>query len=109
MATTQERIEQLKQMQRRPSTPGDLLADLLDCNAITQGEAARRLGIRRQTVNDLIRGKRALTPDMAYRLGRLFGGGPELWLNMQQQVDLWDALHLDASAYEFIEPVQNAA
>jgi plasmid maintenance system antidote protein VapI len=40
---------------------------------------------------------------MAHRLGRLFGNGPQLWLSLQQQVELWDALHMDVTAYESIE------
>lgn len=109
MATAAQKVEQLKKMTRRPSTPGDLLADLLECNGLSQGEAAARLGVTRQTVNQLINGKRALTPDMAQRLGRLFGGGPELWVLMQQQVELWDALHADSKIYESITPLETEA
>lgn len=109
MATEWEKIEQLKKLQQRPATAGELLADLAECNNLTQGELAQRLGVGRQTINELIRGKRALTTDMAHRLGRLFGNGPELWLNLQKQVDLWDALHIDTGAYGFIEPLRDAA
>jgi antitoxin HigA-1 len=109
MATEQEKIEQLQRMTRRPSTPGAVLADLMECNSLTQSEVAQRLGVTRQTVHEIIHGKRALSPDMAHRIGRLFGSGPALWLNLQKQVDLWDALHMDASAYAFIEPLQHAA
>ena len=102
-------IESLKRMSRRPSTPGDLLADLMEANGLTQGEVAERLGVGRQTVNHLINGKRSLTPDLAQRLGRLFGNGATLWIRMQQQVELWDALHTDLSEYEEIQPLSRAA
>ena len=108
MATEQEFIEQLKKMQRRPSTPGDLLEDLMACNSLTTSDVAKRIGVSQQILNDLICEKRALTPDLAQRLGRLFGGGPGLWLKFQQQVDLWDALHMDQSQYEDIEPLPRA-
>ncbi len=108
MATEQERIEQLRKMQHRPSTPGDVLADIIDEIGMTQSELARRLGVSRHIVSELLKGKRAVTPDMAHRLGRLMGNGPNLWLNLQKQVDLWDALHMDQSQYEHIEPLPRA-
>ncbi len=109
MADSDAYVESLRKMSRRPSTPGDLLADLMESNGLTQNEVAGRLGVGRETISHLINGKRSLTPDLAQRLGRLFGGGPALWLRMQQQVDLWDALHADQSAYEEIKPLQKAA
>jgi antitoxin HigA-1 len=44
-------------------------------------------------VNELLNSKRAVTVDTALRLGRVFRTSPELWLNLQRTVDLWDALH----------------
>lgn len=76
----------------RPAHPGEVVADLLADAGLTQGELALRLGISRQSVNALLRGRRAVTPDMAHRLGRFFGNGPELWLSLQANVDMWDAL-----------------
>lgn len=102
-------IEQLKAQTRRPSTPGDLLEDLAESVALNQGELATRLGVSRPSVNELIRGRRRLTHDMAHRLGRLFGNGPEIWLKFQANLDLWDALHADTSPYESIEPLKEAA
>ena len=52
---------------------------------------AEALGVSRQTVNELLRGWRALSPAMALRLSRLFGNSPEFWLNTQWAVDLWHA------------------
>jgi addiction module HigA family antidote len=43
-------------------------------------------------VNELLRGRRAVSPEMALRLGKLFGNSPEFWLNPQRAVDLWDAM-----------------
>jgi addiction module HigA family antidote len=102
-------IASLRRMARRPSSPGDLLADLMESNGLTQGELAERLGVGRQTINHLINGRRSLTPDLARRLGRFFGSGPALWLRMQQQLDLWDALHADEDEYKSIKPLQRAA
>ena len=93
----------------RPATPGDLLADLLECNGLTQREAARRLGIGRQSLIHLVHGKRSLTPDMAQRLGRLFGNGAAIWMQLQQAGDMWDLLHGDTTPYLHIEPLSEAA
>ena len=102
MATQSERIAQLQRMTRRPSTPGDLLADLIERNGLTQATTAQHLGVGRKTVNELIGGKRGLTLDMAHRLGRFFGNGPTLWLNLKQQAEHWDALHMDTAPYNEI-------
>ena len=46
---------------------------------------------------------------MAVRLGRLFGNGPNLWLNMQKAVDLWDAIQVNRKAYAGIKPLKRSA
>jgi len=57
---------------------------------MTQTDFARRLGVSRLTVSDLLHEKRALSPEMAMRLARLLGTTPESWLNMQMALDLWE-------------------
>lgn len=106
MAKEQGRIEALQSRTRRPSTPGFVVESLLEENDLTQTQLAQKLGVSRATVNELLRGKRALTPDMAHRLGRFFGNGAGLWLRLQANVDLWDALHLDTALYNSIEPLE---
>jgi addiction module HigA family antidote len=54
-------------------------------------QLADAIGVSRQTVNELVRERRAMSPDMALRLGRLFGTNAGFWLNLQRSVDLWDA------------------
>jgi addiction module HigA family antidote len=61
-----------------------------DYNLTTTG-LAEKLGISRQTVNELLLERRAVSPTMALRLSRLFGNTPEFWLNAQRAVDLWKA------------------
>ena len=79
---------------RRPTPPGDiLLEEFLKPLGMTQGEAAQRLRIPLQRLNQIVKGKRAVTPDTAFRLGRLFGTTPDVWLNLQLACDMWDALH----------------
>ena len=52
---------------------------------------AEALGVSRQTINEILRERRSVTPNMALRLSRLFGNSPEFWLNVQQARDLWDS------------------
>ena len=52
---------------------------------------ASALGVSRQSVNELLRERRAVSPEMAIRLARLFGNSAEFWMNLQRSVDLWDA------------------
>ena len=79
-------------MKRRPTHPGEMLReDFLPDFGLTVSGLARVIGVSRQTVNELLRCRRALSPAMALRLGKLFGNSPEFWLNAQRAVDLWDA------------------
>lgn len=103
------KTEQLKSMKTRPASPGEVLRDILDDIGMSQVKLAERLGVSRQTVNHLLNGKRALTAEMGHRLGRLLGNGPELWLNLQKNVDLWDALHMDTRSFESIQPLHKRA
>lgn len=76
----------------RPTHPGVMLReDFLPEYGLTVSGFARSLRVSRQTVNDLLRERRAISPEMALRLSRLFGNSPEFWLNAQRAVDLWEA------------------
>jgi antitoxin HigA-1 len=57
----------------------------------TIGEIATLLGVSRQTLHRIMAGETAVTPDMAVRLGKLCGNGPDLWLRMQATYDAWEA------------------
>lgn len=84
---------------RRPTHPGEVfLEDFLNPLGITQKEAAARLRIPYPRMNEIINGKRNVTPDTALRLARFTGTEPEFWLNLQQATDLWDAMHSDQAA-----------
>lgn len=93
---------------RRPTHPGEVfLEEFLEPLEMTQREAAERLRISYPRMNEIVNGKRSVTPDTALRFARFTGTEPEFWLNLQQALDLWDALHSDAAAeVEEIKPVQ---
>lgn len=92
---------------RRPTHPGALIReDVLLAAGLTQTELAFQMGVSRLTVSEIIHEKRAVTADIAHRLGRVFGNGPELWFNMQKAVDLWDAEQANRHVYAKIKPLQ---
>ncbi len=78
---------------RAPTHPGVLFAEdiLPELGRRTIGEIATLLGVSRQTLHRVMAGETAVSPEMAVRLGKLCGNGPELWLNMQARYDAWEA------------------
>ena len=97
------------QFERRPVHPGELLReDFMPDYGLTVSGLADAIGVSRQSINELVRERRAVSPEMALRLGRLFGNSPEFWLNAQRAVDLWDAAQAIRVDVERIKPL-NAA
>jgi addiction module HigA family antidote len=79
-------------MKRRPTTPGEmLLEEFLKPAGVTQVALAAKMGVPIQRVNGIISGRRSVTAETAILLSRALGTTPELWLNLQVAVDLWDA------------------
>jgi len=77
-------------MKRRPTHPGEMLReDFLPDYRLSVSDLAKAVGVSRQSINELIRERRAVSPEMALRLACLFGNSPEFWLNAQRAVDLW--------------------
>jgi addiction module HigA family antidote len=77
---------------RPPTHPGEmLLEEFLRPLELSQAETARRLKMPLNRLNELIKGKRGITPDTALRLSELFKVSPEFWMNLQAGWDLWHA------------------
>jgi addiction module HigA family antidote len=77
---------------RRPTHPGEmLLEEYLKPMALTQTEAAARMGIPLNRLNEVIRGKRGVSADTALRLATLLGTDAMSWMNLQNVWDLWHA------------------
>lgn len=73
----------------KPITPGEiLLEDFLNPLGITQSRLARDISVPVGRVNDIVQGKRAITPDTALRLSVYFKMTPEFWMNLQSHYDL---------------------
>ncbi|MCX7013107.1 MAG: HigA family addiction module antitoxin [Candidatus Sumerlaeota bacterium] len=93
----------------RPTHPGEFLReDFLPDYGLTVSSLAKSLGVSRQTMNELLLERRAVSPAMALRLSRLFGNTPEFWLNAQRAVDLWDAAQSIKEEIESITPLTAA-
>ena len=93
----------------RPTHPGGMLReDFLPDYELTVSSFAKAIGVSRQTINELLRERRAVSPEMALRLARLFGNAPEFWLNAQRAVDLWEASKTAKKKIKRINPL-NAA
>src|SRR6185436_15737239 len=90
----------------RPTHPGEILReDFLPDYGLTVSGLAKALGVSRQTANELLRERRAVSPEMALRLSRLFGNSPEFWLNAQRSVDLWEAARNIKGKINHISPL----
>ena len=75
-----------------PTHPGEMLReDFMPDFRLTAASMAAALGVSRQTINELLRERRAISPVMALRLSRLFGNSPNFWLNAQHSRDLWES------------------
>ena len=93
----------------KPTHPGEMLREdfMLDYG-LKASSLTKQLGVSRQTINELLRERRAVSPSMALRLSRLFGNTPEFWLNAQRAVDLWVAQKDQKKALEKIRPLDAA-
>jgi addiction module HigA family antidote len=78
--------------QRPPTHPGALLReDVLPALGLTVTDAARHLRITRQQLHRILAEEAGISPEMALRLGKFCGNGPDLWIGMQEAYDLWQA------------------
>jgi len=94
---------------RRPTHPGEILReDVLPGTGLSQGDFARLIGVSRRTVNEILQEKRPVTVDTAHRLARVLNTSPDVWLGLQQDVDLWDAMEANRDVYRQIKPLKAA-
>lgn len=101
-------MKSLRDPKRRPTHPGAILReDVLPGLGMTQTEFAQRLGVSRLSVSDLIHEKRAMTTEMAARIGKLLETSPESWLRMQEAVDLWE-VQQHPEKLASIKPIKSA-
>lgn len=95
---------------REPTHPGEmLLEEFLKPLGLTQRDLAVGIHVPYQRVNELVRGRRGITPSTALRLGRYFGTTADLWMNLQQRWDLYHAQRAEARELARIRQVRASA
>ncbi len=95
---------------RDPTHPGEiLLMEFLVPLQMTQRELASAILVPYQRVNELVRGRRGVTPRTALRLSRFFGTSPGFWMNLQLRWDLYHAQRAEAEQIDDIRPLEQVA
>ncbi len=91
---------------RQPTHPGEmLLEEFLVPMSITQRELAHGIRVPYQRVNEIVNGRRGITPGTALRLARFFGMTPDFWMNLQQRWDLYHAQQAEQTILDQIIPI----
>ena len=95
---------------REPIHPGEmLLEEFLKPMHLSQRDLANGIKVPYQRVNELINGRRGVTPSTALRLAKFFGNTPGFWMNLQLRWDLYRAQRAEAKVLETIKRVRTAS
>lgn len=90
---------------REPTHPGEmLLEEFLQPLGVTQSELATAIQVPFQRVNEIVRGKRGVTPSTALRLSKFLDTSPDFWMNLQLRWDLYHAQRSEADQINVIRP-----
>ena len=85
-----------------PIHPGAVLQDELEVVGLTQSALAKHIGVLPKTINEICRGKRGISAEMAMKLSKALGGSPQFWLNLQNN---WELSQLKETAFQSIKPI----
>ncbi|MBI1870892.1 MAG: HigA family addiction module antidote protein [Chlamydiae bacterium] len=85
-----------------PIHPGEILQDELDELGLTQASLAAHIGVLPKTINEICRGKRGISAEMAFKLSKALGGSPQFWLNTQNN---WELSQVDVREISHIHPL----
>ena len=97
-------------IEREPTHPGEILKlEFLDEFGLTQVELAKALNTTFRTVNEIINAKRSVSPEMALKLSKYFGTSVELWLNLQNQYDIYKVIQRKKDILKEIQPLKVSA
>lgn len=95
---------------RRSTHPGEIIRyEFLEPLQLTQQALADAVGVTRVRINEIILGKRSVTPDTAFRLAKFFNTTADFWIGLQTNFDMWETLHSNKTEYERIKPVVRQA
>ncbi len=94
---------------RPPTHPGEvLLEEFLNPMALSQRNLAQAIDVPYQRINEIVNGRRGITPSTALRLAQFFGMSPDFWMNLQQRWDLYHAQQDEAQSLQKIKPFVSA-
>jgi len=94
-------------LKRQPTHPGVILREeFIEPLGLTQTDLAKRIKTTFRTVNEILNEKRNISPDMALRLARFLGTSEELWLNLQDQYNLYKAKEKNRNVLKDIKPLK---
>ena len=82
--------------------PGQVLHDELAERSISQSALARHIGVLPRTINEICRGKRGISAELAVKLSRALGASPQFWLNLQTN---WELGRVKSQAFRRIKPI----
>jgi addiction module HigA family antidote len=85
-----------------PIHPGAVLQDELEEVGLTQSALAKHIGVLPKTINEICRGKRGISAEMAMKLSKALGGSPQFWLNLQNN---WGLSQLNETSFQSIKPI----
>jgi len=107
--TTNDIVGRRLPLKRPPTHPGEMLfEEFVKPLELTQSELARRLGVSYPRLNEVIKGRRSVTPDTALRLSRVLGMSADFWLGLQQDWDLWHAMNSsEAKGISQLKPISH--
>ncbi len=95
---------------RPPTHPGEmLLEEFLNPMGLTQRELADAIHVPYQRVNDIVNGRRGITPSTALRLAKYFGMSADFWMNVQLRWDMYFAQQTEVAVLETIQPLSPVA
>jgi len=95
---------------RQPTHPGEVLRyEYLEELNMTQQQLADAICITRVRINEIILGKRSITPDTAFRLAKFFNTTPDFWINLQSHYDMWNTFQKRKKEYDTIRPLSEVA
>jgi antitoxin HigA-1 len=93
---------------RTPTHPGEMLSEeFLKPMSLTQRQLADAIHVPYQRINEIVNGRRGVTPSTALRLSKFFGVSPDFWLNLQLRWDLYFAQQVEADELNLINPANN--
>jgi addiction module HigA family antidote len=97
--------------ERPPTHPGEMMIEeFLTPLGVTQSAFAKVIDVSFPRLNELVKGKRGVTPDTALRLERVLGASAGFWMNLQSSWDLWQLKHSGAAkAIEALKPLKATA